>query len=745
MSTTSVPSHGDAAALVPLPELDPLMRDLLAISLTAVSLLRPAYSEAGEIHDFTLDYLNPAAQRRAGLPEQPSETLRSGFPSTFTNGVFDLYRRTYETGQDGRLDFNYEANGLSHHFQGTARRSGDLLVVSSTDTADQPHAAADATLHQAGAATQADDFSEQVRARQQVQQLNEELAATNAELHATNDEHLRTNTALSEAQHQLRQLNQQLEAHVLERTQDLEGARNEAEAERHRLRALIAEAPALIAQLRGPNHFVELVNERFGSLLSGRELAGLLYRAAMPELKNQPFFDQLDAVYRTGESYYGKEVPAVLDRSNSGQLSTDYFNYTYQATHDASGRVDGILVFAEEVTEQVLARQERETQREQLQNLFMQAPAPIVILDGPAMVYQLVNPAYQRMFPGRELLGKSLLEALPELAGSTIPQLLHEVYTTGEAYLAREMPLRIARHEGAPLEDMYCTFTYQARRTCYGVIDGVLVFAHDVTDQVRARGRVQELNQELAAINEELHTTNEELATSNTQLVSINSDLDNFVYTASHDLKAPISNIEGLLATLREELPAPAKGSEVALILDLIQNSVERFTHTISLLTDITKLQKEYNQFATPVVLSQVIDEVRLDLAPLLQEVGGHLHVNVAATPTITFAEKNLRSVVYNLVSNAFKYHNPEREANVTIRSRVEAAYLVLEVEDNGLGLDLSGDHQLFGLFRRFHTHVEGSGVGLHMVKKLVENAGGKIEVKSKPGQGSTFSVYFPC
>jgi signal transduction histidine kinase len=311
--------------------------------------------------------------------------------------------------------------------------------------------------------------------------------------------------------------------------------------------------------------------------------------------------------------------------------------------------------------------------------------------------------------------------------------------------VAQELPLQLARTEGGPLEEIYWTFTYQARRNSQGLVDGVLVFAYEVTDQVTARAQVQLLNEELAAINEEMQATNEELGSANAQLVSINSDLDNFVYTASHDLKAPISNIEGLLATLREELPAPAEGSEVAFILDLIQNSVERFTHTISLLTDITKLQQEYNQFAIPVALSQVIEDVRLDLAPLLAQVGGRLHVNIAATPTITFAEKNLRSVVYNLVSNAFKYHNPTRAANVTIRSRAEASYLVLEVEDNGLGLDLSGDHQLFGLFRRFHTHVEGSGVGLHMVKKLVENAGGKIAVESKVGQGSTFSVYFPC
>jgi signal transduction histidine kinase len=125
--------------------------------------------------------------------------------------------------------------------------------------------------------------------------------------------------------------------------------------------------------------------------------------------------------------------------------------------------------------------------------------------------------------------------------------------------------------------------------------------------------------------------------------------------------------------------------------------------------------------------------------------VGGRLHVDVAATPTLTFSEKNLRSVFYNLLSNAFKYHDPTRPAVVTVRSRIDFPYLVLEVQDNGLGLDLSGAHELFGLFRRFHTHVEGTGVGQHMVKKLVENAGGKIEVTSKLGQGSTFSVYFSC
>jgi signal transduction histidine kinase len=80
----------------------------------------------------------------------------------------------------------------------------------------------------------------------------------------------------------------------------------------------------------------------------------------------------------------------------------------------------------------------------------------------------------------------------------------------------------------------------------------------------------------------------------------------------------------------------------------------------------------------------------------------------------------------------------------VRLLSRTQGHYLVLEVQDNGLGLDLTRERELFSMFQRYHTHVEGSGIGLYMVKKIVENAGGRIEVESKLDHGSTFFVYFP-
>ena len=253
----------------------------------------------------------------------------------------------------------------------------------------------------------------------------------------------------------------------------------------------------------------------------------------------------------------------------------------------------------------------------------------------------------------------------------------------------------------------------------------------DIHEQKLARARIDE--------------TQQELRRNNDQLTRINADLDNFIYTASHDLRSPITNIEGLLETLEQELPADQRPGEVSTVLRMMQDSVDRFKRTIESLTDISKLQKESALPRAPVALAPLIEDVRLDLQPLIGAAAGELTVDVAECPTITLAEKNLRSIVYNLLSNAFKYHDPARPARVHLRCRPAGAGLAaLQVHDNGLGLDLHEDRQLFTMFQRLHDHVEGSGIGLYMVKKIAENAGGRVAVASQLGQGSVFTVYLP-
>ncbi|GAA4055319.1 hypothetical protein GCM10022409_48090 [Hymenobacter glaciei] len=243
---------------------------------------------------------------------------------------------------------------------------------------------------------------------------------------------------------------------------------------------------------------------------------------------------------------------------------------------------------------------------------------------------------------------------------------------------------------------------------------------------------------------ERIDEAQRELRQKNEQLTRVNVDLDNFIYTASHDLKAPINNIEGLLEVLRQELPAELQSEEVQPILGLMQDAVNRFKRTIEHLTDVSKLQKEHGHPNEAVNLAAVVQDVRLDLEPLIRATAAQLEIDVQAVPTVSFSEKNLRSVVFNLLSNALKYHAPDRAPRVRLRAWADADATVFEVQDNGLGLNAANEQRLFGMFQRFHDHVEGSGIGLYMVKKMVENAGGRIAVQSELSRGSTFTVYLP-
>ena len=502
------------------------------------------------------------------------------------------------------------------------------------------------------------------------------------------------------------------------------------------------------------------------------------------------------------------------------------------------------------------ALEKAEHQRARLERFLMQAPAIIAIHDGSEFIFEFTNPLYEQVFPGRKLLGKPLFEGLPELAGTPVEEIIRQVYKTGETYEGREVLIPLAANEGSPLSDRYYDFIYQARYDETGKVDGIMVFAFDVSAQVEARKVLEEnaghlrfmanampqkvwtakangdvdyynekwlkytglsarelegwgwkkvihpddleeneklwkqslatgndyqlehrfkrkdgqyrwhLSRSIAQRNEDgsirmwvgtstdihdqkmaeqsLQELTSELKEKNTQLTHINVDLDNFIYTASHDLKAPLTNIEGLMQLLLKRLPKEFhEQKQIQPLLGMIQTSVERFKKTITSLTDITKLQKDANQEPSRLIIEEIVQNVALDLHPLIEEAGAEITLDTEECAEISFSEKNLRSILYNLISNAVKYRSPERTPKVHISCRTVPGFAVLNVQDNGLGIDLNHEKKLFTMFKRLHKHVEGSGIGLFMVKRIVENAGGKIEVQSRLNEGSTFSVYF--
>jgi PAS domain-containing protein len=136
--------------------------------------------------------------------------------------------------------------------------------------------------------------------------------------------------------------------------------------------------------------------------------------------------------------------------------------------------------------------QRAESQRETYENLFTQAPAIICVLRGPEHRYEFVNPLYQQVFPHRQLLGRPVAEALPELVPQGVIGLLDQVYRTGETFRAQELPLQLERDAGQALRDSYFNFTYQQFQED-GQPAGIMVFAFEVTEFVRARQALEQL------------------------------------------------------------------------------------------------------------------------------------------------------------------------------------------------------------------------------------------------------------
>ncbi|MFN3402716.1 MAG: PAS domain S-box protein [Cytophagaceae bacterium] len=232
-----------------------------------------------------------------------------------------------------------------------------------------------------------------------------------------------------------------------------------------------------------------------------------------------------------------------------------------------------------------------------------------------------------------------------------------------------------------------------------------------------------------------------DLVKKNAELSKVNADLDNFIYTASHDLKAPISNIEGLLSVLAENIDELGiDDHQIKNLLTMMDISVQRFRKTIFDLTEVTKLQRHFYEDESELEMQPMVDEILDSISTLISGTNAIVNVNICSR--IRFSKHNIRTILYNLISNAIKYRHPERKPIVEVSCKELEDHYLISVKDNGLGIPDKSKDKLFSMFKRFHDHVEGTGIGLFLVKRIIDNADGKIEVFSKEGEGATFNVY---
>jgi two-component system CheB/CheR fusion protein len=261
--------------------------------------------------------------------------------------------------------------------------------------------------------------------------------------------------------------------------------------------------------------------------------------------------------------------------------------------------------------------------------------------------------------------------------------------------------------------------------------DGAIISFYNITE-------LKKLLKELDISNKSLDVSNGNLDKSNKSLLRINADLNNFVFGASHDLSAPIVNIEMLLEILNDKLDT--KDPEVMELSGLMNKAVTNFKAIISDLARVGYIESEdmdNNHESFPAIF----EEIKEILSEKIKVSKAVFYADFKIKE-VRFAKKNLRSIILNLVTNALKFSSPDRIPKISIKTEKNDGFIVLTITDNGIGISKDEVDQIFKKYKRVSETSEGTGIGLYLIRKIVNASGGKIEVDCEMGKGCVFKIF---
>lgn len=226
------------------------------------------------------------------------------------------------------------------------------------------------------------------------------------------------------------------------------------------------------------------------------------------------------------------------------------------------------------------------------------------------------------------------------------------------------------------------------------------------------------------------------------ELSAKNAELERFVYTVSHDLKSPLVTIVGFLGFLEEDFKA-GDGNAFNRDLDRIYRATFKMQDLLRDLLDLSRIGRMMNE-PTDVSFDTLVTEAVELTQGRLHERGVQVNIE-PGMPRVFGDAKRLLELVQNLIDNAAKYMGPQTEPRIEIGSKgFENGMPVFYIRDNGIGVSPEHHDRIFGLFNKLDPNVEGTGVGLALVKRIVEFHGGRIWVESEIGKGSTFFFTLP-
>jgi signal transduction histidine kinase len=374
---------------------------------------------------------------------------------------------------------------------------------------------------------------------------------------------------------------------------------------------------------------------------------------------------------------------------------------------------------------QATALRALERQRSYLNELFLQAPAGIALLAGRNHVFELVNPIYRSMIGGRDVVGRPIRDALPELEDQPFLSILDEVYRTGTPYVGREVSVWLDSSDHGQREEVVFTFLYQPLRDATRAVTGILVMCYDVTPQVRERERAEALALELRQEHKRK---------------------DEFLAMLAHELRNPLAPISSAAQVLRLGGLDEARQQWAS---QLIARQVAHMASLVDDLLDVSRVTRGLVEIERrPLDLKSVVSEAGEQVRPLLEARQHRFVVELPAGAAHVIGDrKRLVQVLSNLLNNAAKY--TAEGGTVAVEVSLDAETVRIDVRDNGIGIAAELLPRVFDLFvqaeRSGDRSQGGLGIGLALVKTLVELHGGSVAATSAGAdQGSVFTVVLP-
>lgn len=355
---------------------------------------------------------------------------------------------------------------------------------------------------------------------------------------------------------------------------------------------------------------------------------------------------------------------------------------------------------------------------------------------------------YEKRLIASEQLFRSIAENFPKGTVEVLDKNLKYVYAEGKEF--HDKGINPKELIGSPHLSKYGSYiSNEVRKHLDKVFQGESVMFEVITDkQFYLKSGVPLFNDQgeidrILLVTQNITETKlaeEEREQLIRDLKSQNEELQRFAYITSHNLRAPIVNISSLLELYDVFKPENPENKEV---IDNLKVSTSILNSTLEDLIEVVSIKKNKIPKVEKINFKLLTANVEKSLSKQIADSRAIIHKEFSKVPEINYIYSHLENFLINLTTNAIKYKHPDRRPIIHISTEEEDNFIVLTFKDNGIGIDLEryGD-RLFGLYQRFHSHVEGKGLGLYLVREQIRAHDGNLKVESTVGEGTTFKIY---